>query len=497
MSMDDYLKYKNRSTTTDKFTLKVPMGISEFEAKSIVSTISHIAPNTHLPTFPEFDKLNNAEKRAILSTAFSKGDHIYEFAKSLFKRYVVNQNIYPNYPTVPYMSRIPNEKNRLNTFKKARTRALSYYDARMHSLKLDTPSIINKDTPILYLDSTRNWFKVLNLLPKTQIYLPGEAMNMKQIADEYRREIISQPYSQKFQNKVFFFSLESVDEFGRYYPLQKQIEITHIAEDEDFAVSISISGIPKGNSKYIHQLIKLDSGGTHENSLPMDISCVLKKPSTIKYLPAKKKVDFKILKSATPLDIAYVPRITYGPHIHIFSNENALIYSKNPNTADTIGINDLINLYKHIKDVDMGLLSPPIRNLMSEDNRDKTYEILCKISELNHNVSHNKIDTTAIESSLSEKNFSLAKEHIIHASKYLMILDMIECMDTLIDMALNIDPVPVNITNVEHLSVKHPEPKSEFKSNRDLFFEWEKEFNKSLTDTTTPTIYTSDNDDIM
>ena len=95
MSMDDYLKYKNRSTTTDKFTLKVPMGISEFEAKSIVSTISHIAPNTHLPTFPEFDRLNNAEKRAILSTAFSKGDHIYEFAKSLFKRYVVNQNIYP------------------------------------------------------------------------------------------------------------------------------------------------------------------------------------------------------------------------------------------------------------------------------------------------------------------------------------------------------------------------------------------------------------------
>lgn len=493
MSMEDYLKYKKQSATADKFTLKVPYALSEFEARAIVSSIAHITGTTVLPTLPEFDKLHNDEKRRILAEAFSKGDHVYDFTRSIFKRYITNDNIYPSYPLIPYMSRIPKANQRLSTFIKARSRALMYYDMRMHpGASAQYNTTLQRDIPISYYDESTNWFKYMCLLPKTQVYFPDEAKNIKHISDGYREDLSKSFFSDNIKNKVFFFSIESVDSMGRYYPLQKQIEITHIPEHHDFAVSISVSAIPKGNHKYLHQLLRIDSGGHHTNARPIPLTAVLKDKSHIR-IPTRHSTEYgKLVDKSLPL----MPEHTSTLHMHLFSKESNMIYSMNPNTADAIGIGELLSLCENIDNVDISSLHPAIQNLMSDRNIADTHATLVKLQKLNDTMISGNYNTEPVEKMIESRGFSIHPTHILHYAKYLVALEMIEHMDTLIDIALNIDPVPVPIDTTSHLKPCTEIILNDSKSNRDAYFASEKQIMRNITPiSNTPDAITSDTDD--
>ena len=90
----------------------------------------------------------------------------------------------------------------------------------------DTKIIQQYNIPICYTENNCDWFEMLQTIPKTQLYINGEAKNIQQIAEEYRTEAISSVFTKNFKNKVFFFPLEAKDKNGKYYTFLKQVEIT-------------------------------------------------------------------------------------------------------------------------------------------------------------------------------------------------------------------------------------------------------------------------------
>lgn len=447
MSFNDYLKYKKQQESASKFTLKPPKGLTEQEAMYIVTTISQLVPNSPLPQDKEFKGLSQDAKRYILATQFAKGEHVFKWAESLFKRYVVNTNIYPNYPIVPYSHNVPH--NRENIFKKARAYADSYYIFRHNSAGTQNNNFGSQNpynTPIIYLDSTKDWFKQLITIPKQQLFYPDEARDVKQIADEYRALAFNSCFTHQFKDKVFYFPVEAKDSSGKYYSFLKQVELTKKPGMDGYMLSISLSAIPKNNAKYCHQLLRIDSGGYHKNAHPQEIEPVLK--STALYTP-NKKGKVKELRGVSKE--TFVPTQTAGFHFHLFSNESNFIYSKNPNTADAMGIEDVLNMWNNLEYFKEQDIHPCLKQILSDENVSKIYPKLYELYEMNNNLKEGKIDTKPVRNFLKGKNIQMLDSHIESASHFLYALEILEKMDEVIDIFLNINNNPVAINDDEYL----------------------------------------------
>ena len=496
MSFNDYMAYKKKQESASKFTLKPPKGLTEQEAMYIVTTISQLAQNSPLPQDKEFKKLSQDAKRYILAAQFAKGEHVFKWAESLFKRYVVNANVYPAYPSVPYSHNVPH--NRETIFKKARSYANGYYIFRhstaTQNINFGTQNPYN--TPIIYLDESKDWFKELITLPKQQLFYPDEAKDVKQIANEYRTIAYNSCFTHQFKDKVFFFPVECKDSSGRYYSFLKQVEITKKPGMDGYMLSISLSAIPKNNAKYCHQLLRIDSGGYHKNAHPQDIEPTLKTSKV--YTPSTKN---KVKELRNPNSEVFVPTETMGFHFHLFSNESNFIYSKNPNTADAMGIEDILNMWKNLDYFRAQDIHPCLEQILSSENADRIYPKLQELYVMNNNLKEGKIDTTNVRNFLNGKNIQMLDSHIESASHFLYALEILEKMDEIVDIFLNINCNPVAINDEEYLSILNSKPQQktsiEATSNRKL-----EEILSSTAQTTEnaskePSQIINDDDDVM
>lgn len=455
MSFADYLEYKKQYSTPDKFTLKPPKGLTEKEAMYIVSAISSFCPDGTLPKDKEFFNLNNTAKREILAKIFDKSENAYPYASSIFKRYVLNSNIYPNYPDVPFSKHL--QKNRYKVFEKARNIAYSYYQVRNYQFSANTQQY---NIPMIYCDGSKDWFKELQSIPKTQLYIDGEAKNISQIAQEYKEEMFNSCFTKQFKNKVFFFPIEAVDKNGKYYSFLKQIEITKSSQTDDLMVSISVSAIPKNNAKYSHQILRIDSGGYHANSLPKEV--LLKNPSnTI--------LNSKVKRTERGDNITFIPQRTNGIHFHLFNKESNIVYFKNPSTADAIGIEDVVNMWRDLDYFKTLELHPCLQQLVNNSN--EAYSQLFKLMIMEKNFKDNNYSTTMVEDYLNDKHLKLPKHQIVDASKFLYTLDMLECMDRIVDLCLNISAIPVAFNDKEYIKQLKDIglENNAYKSNKDVY----------------------------
>ena len=315
------------------------------------------------------------------------------------------------------------------------------------------------------MDHTQNWFKQLITIPKQQLYYPDEARDVKQIADEYRSLAFNSCFTHQFKDKVFYFPVEAKDSSGKYYSFLKQVELTKKPGMEGYMLSISLSAIPKNNAKYCHQLLRIDSGGYHKNAHPQEIEPTLK--STTLYTPSNKG---KVKELRSTNNETFVPAQTAGFHFHLFSNESNFIYSKNPNTADAMEIEDILNMWNNLEYFKNKNIHPCLEQILSDENIGKIYPKLYELYEMNNNLKEGKIDTAPVRNFLKGKNIQMLDSHIESASHFLYALEILEKMDEVIDIFLNISNNPVAINDEEYLqklNTKAPH-QNETTSNRRL-----------------------------
>lgn len=467
MSYLDYLEYRKQKDVPKKFTLEVPNGLTQQECMYVVSAISSLLPNSNLPKDNKFLNLDNNTKRQLLAKVFEKSPHTFDFAQSIFKKYILNTNCYPNYPLFPYNTHAP--QNRYKIFEKARNYAYTYYKIRNYQNNPNDTKIIQQyNIPICYTENNCDWFEMLQTIPKTQLYINGEAKNIQQIAEEYRTEAISSVFTKNFKNKVFFFPLEAKDKNGKYYTFLKQVEITQNNQTNDYMISISVSAIPKNNAKYTHQILRIDSGGYHSNSSPKEIS--LKNGNQSIFNTKSKNKDVNNNKNIT-----FMPNKTNGVHFHLFSKESNFIYFKNPTTADAIGIEDVINMWQNLEYFNNSKLHPCLKNLIKNPTSNENFSKLYRLWVMDNNIKNNEFNTLFVENYLTQKNLLLPQNHIQEASRFLYTLEMLECMDNIVDMCLNISPTPVAFNDKDYLETLYKDSKNEniLKSNKNRIEECE------------------------
>ena len=94
---------------------------------------------------------------------------------------------------------------------------------------------------------------------------------------------------------------------------------------------------------------------------------------------------------------------------------------------------------------------------------------------MDNNIKNNEFSTLFVENYLTQKNLLLSQNHIQEASKFLYTLEMLECMDNIVDMCLNISPTPVAFNDKDYLETLYKDSKNEniFKSNKNRIEECE------------------------
>lgn len=433
MAYENYEKFIKSKEVPKLFTLKEVKGLSSEETLMLACNVQTIANSHVLPTNTTFDTYNEEEKRTLLSNIFNKSPYAYEYTKKLYKKYLCNMENTPTPLNVPYYAKLTNNRDKI--FQKSKAIAFAKYIQRTYpntSAMQDSNS-----TPTLYLDDI-NYFPIMQKAKKYQLYNTNEAKNISEIVKEYKSDIIKQ-YFNTNKNKVFYFPIDAVDDFGRYYTMFKQVEFNYNSKSSTFSVSISVNVIPKNNPKLQHQLLRFDLNGNHTN--------------TQKNQNGTNKIT--------------------GAHIHLFTKESNFIYSKNPTTSDAINLKTLYSMVKG-KETNEYSNHPCVKNILDnvsslellrfnlleqklnkENYTDKEiHDILNKNKVKIFNVSNSNpkeicnLENVIIIGNQNAENWKYEYKSI---SKFLLCLDALKLMDNIVNESLNICSITNHINDKEYI----------------------------------------------